>query len=111
FAVVVAITVPIAALFLQRAPQPPAAFGFADAARRRAVLGIPPNAVLAILCVAIFACCVPMAIPPGHLVAFCSDIGIPAAQGAAMLSVLQAGALLSRVMWGWITDRVGGLRT
>src|SRR5439155_9087272 len=55
--------------------------------------------------------CVPMAIPQGHLVAFCSDLGIPAAQGAAMLSVMQAGALASRMLWGWITDRIGGLRT
>jgi MFS family permease len=52
-----------------------------------------------------------MAIPQGHLVAFCSDIGIPAAQGAAMLSVMQAGALVSRMFWGWLTDRIGGLKT
>jgi MFS family permease len=52
-----------------------------------------------------------MAIPQGHLVAFCSDIGIPAAQGAAMLSVLQASAFMSRMLWGWLTDRIGGLKT
>jgi len=111
FAVVVVIAVPIAALFLQRAPEPSAALGFGDAGRRHELFGMRPNTVLAIICIAAFACCVPMAIPQGHLVAFCSDIGIPAAQGAAMLSVLQAGALVSRVMWGWITDRIGGLRT
>ena len=110
-AVVVVIAVPIAALFLPRAQQAPPEFGFADAGKRREVLGLRPNTVLAILCVASFACCVPMAIPQGHLVAFCSDIGIPAAQGAAMLSVMQAGALLSRMFWGWLTDRIGGLKT
>src|SRR5438067_13105154 len=52
-----------------------------------------------------------MAIPQGHLVAFCSDIGIPAAQGAAMLSVLQAAAFTSRMFWGWLSDRIGGLWT
>ena len=111
FAVVVAVLVPIAALFLPRAPQAPPEFGFADAGRRRQVLGMRPNTVLAILCIAIFACCVPMAIPQGHLVAFCSDIGIPPAEGAAMLSVLLAGALVSRMFWGWLTDRIGGLQT
>jgi len=111
FAVVVVIAVPIAALFLQRAPEPAAAVGFGDAGRRRELFGMRPNTVLAILCIASFACCVPMAIPQGHLVAFCSDLGIPAAQGAAMLSVMQAGALASRMGWGWITDRIGGLRT
>ncbi len=111
FAVVVVIMVPIAALFLPRTPQAPPEFGFADAGKRRQVLGLRPNTVLAIICVASFACCVPMAIPQGHLVAFCSDIGIPAAQGAAMLSVMQAGALMSRMFWGWLTDRIGGLKT
>ena len=52
-----------------------------------------------------------MSIPQGHLVAFCSDIGIPAMQGAAMLSVLQGSAFVSRVLWGWLADRIGGLKT
>jgi MFS family permease len=67
--------------------------------------------VLALLALAGFCCCVPMALPQGHLVAFCSDVGIPAAQGAAMLSVLQASAFVSRQFWGWMADRVGGLLT
>jgi MFS family permease len=50
-----------------------------------------------------------MAMPAGHLVAFCSDLGIPAAQGAAMLSVLLGCAFISRMFWGWLTDRIGGL--
>jgi MFS family permease len=67
--------------------------------------------VLAIVAIAGFCCCVPMALPQSHLVAFCSDVGIPAAQGAAMLSVLQASAFISRQFWGWLADRVGGLVT
>jgi MFS family permease len=70
-----------------------------------------PNTVLWIIAAAGFCCCIPMSIPQGHLVAFCSDLGIPAAQGAAMLSVLQASAFVSRMGWGWLTDRIGGLRT
>jgi MFS family permease len=67
--------------------------------------------LLALFAIAGFCCCVPMALPQGHLVAFCSDVGIPAAQGAAMLSVLQASAFVSRQFWGWMADRVGGLLT
>jgi MFS family permease len=52
-----------------------------------------------------------MAIPAGHLVAFCSDLGIPAARGAAMLSVLLGCAFVSRMFWGWAADRIGGLLT
>jgi MFS family permease len=111
FAAVVVILVPIIAMFLQQPPAPVAAFGFAEAGRRRELFGMRPNTVLALICMAGFCCCIPMSIPQGHLVAFCSDIGIPAAQGAAMLSVLQGAAFMSRVFWGWLADRIGGLRT
>src|SRR5436305_14303673 len=50
-----------------------------------------------------------MAMRARHLVAFCSDLGIPAARGAAMLSVLLVCAFVSRMFWGWLTDRIGGI--
>ena len=75
------------------------------------MLGLHPNLVLALICTAGFLCCVPMSIPQGHLVAFCSDVGIAATQGAAMLSVFQGAAFVSRVGWGWVADRIGGLKT
>jgi MFS family permease len=79
--------------------------------RSGAVLGLPPNAVMTILCFAGFFCCVPMALPASHLVAFCGDIGIPATHGAAMLSVMLTCAFISRQAWGMVADRIGGLRT
>jgi MFS family permease len=75
------------------------------------VLGLRPAVVLGILCAAGFLCCVPMAMPQGHLVAFCGDLGIPATQGAAMLSVLLGCAFVSRQFWGFMADRIGGPRT
>jgi MFS family permease len=75
------------------------------------VLGLPPNLAMALICVASFLCCVPMAIPASHLVAFCGDLGITASHGAAMLSVMLACAFLSRQFWGAFADRFGGLRT
>ena len=38
-------------------------------------------------------------------------VGIPATQGAAMLSVLLGCAFVSRQFWGCVADRIGGLRT
>ncbi|MGE5271166.1 MAG: MFS transporter [Thiohalocapsa sp.] len=102
---------PLAMLFLHPPPQPSHALIASGSGHRRSVLGLRPNLVLALLSVAGFCCCVPMAIPQSHLVAFCSDVGIAAAQGAAMLSVLQACAFVSRQFWGWMADRVGGLLT
>jgi MFS family permease len=74
-------------------------------------LGLPPNVVMAMLCAAGFCCCVPMALPQSHLVAFCSDVGIPPTQGALMLSVMTGCAFLSRQFWGWLADKSGGLPT
>ena len=75
------------------------------------VLGLPPNLVLAALAFATFCCCVTMSMPMAHMVAFCSDIGIAPTQGAAMLSVLLGSAFFARQFWGWLADRIGGLRT
>jgi MFS family permease len=75
------------------------------------VLGLRPNTVFAMICAAAVLCCVPMAMPQGHLVAFCGDLGISRAVGAAMLSALLGTAFLSRQIWGVISDRIGGLRT
>src|SRR5262249_17268850 len=56
-------------------------------------------------------CCIPMAMPQAHLPAFCSDLGIVASHGAAMLSVLLGTAFFSRQFWGWVSDHIGGLNT
>ena len=75
------------------------------------VLGLRPNTAMVVICIASFCCCVPMAIPASHLVAFCGDVGITPSHGAAMLSVMLACAFISRQFWGAFADRFGGLRT
>ncbi len=74
-------------------------------------LGLRPGTAFSLLCAASFFCCVPMAMPQSHLVAFCSDAGIPITRGAAMLSVLLACAFIGRQLWGFVADKIGGLRT
>jgi MFS family permease len=108
----VVLIVPIAALVLRPPPEPPAGFGIiGEPAAGAPVLGLPPIVVQVCLCIAGFLCCIPMAMPQSHLVAFCSDVGIPAAHGAAMLSLLLGCAFIARQIWGLIADRIGGLRT
>lgn len=110
--VVAGAVVPLALLVLRAPPETAVAVAARPGQHGNTkVLGLPPNLVLALLAAAAFMCCVPMAMPQSHLVAFCSDIGIPATQGAAMLSVLLGCAFFSRQMWGWISDRIGGLQT
>jgi MFS family permease len=75
------------------------------------IAGLHPNTVQALICAAGFCCCIPMAIPSAHIVAFCGDIGIRPTHGAAMLSVMLGAAFLARQFWGALADRIGGLRT
>jgi MFS family permease len=106
------VIVPLALIYFRRPPEVthPAAASGADSSQAR-VLGWPPNIVFAMMCAAAVLCCIPMAMPQGHLVAFCSDLGISRSMGALMLSVLLGTAFLSRQVWGVISDRIGGLAT
>lgn len=107
----VGLIVPLAAIFLRPPPAPLAVVAGADGTDGRASSGLSKGATFALLCVASLLCCVPMAIPMGHLVAFCTDLGMTPARGALMLSVLLGTAFLARQFWGWVADRIGGLRT
>jgi MFS family permease len=74
-------------------------------------LGLSPNALQAVLCVAGLACCVAMAMPQVHIVAYCGDLGYGVARGAEMLSVMLAFGIVSRIASGFIADRIGGVAT
>ncbi|MGH7190380.1 MAG: MFS transporter, partial [Acetobacteraceae bacterium] len=73
--------------------------------------GLTAGRLQAMLCLASFLCCVPMAIPQAHLVAFAGSLGIPPVKGAAMLSVMLATAFAGRQLWGLLTERIGALPT
>jgi len=108
----IVVIVPLAALYFRRPPEViHAATGSTKARASVRVFNWPPNSVFALMCGAAVLCCIPMAMPQGHLVAFCSDLGIARSIGALMLSVLLGTAFLSRQIWGAISDRIGGLAT
>ena len=101
----------LAGFFLPSAPHASAAAGSRTAAAPERLAGLKRNGVFAAIALAGFLCCVPMAMPQGHLVALCSDRGLTPAVGAAMLSVLLTVAFVSRQVWGAVSDRIGGIRT
>jgi MFS family permease len=74
-------------------------------------MGRDPALVQGLLCVAGVSCCVAMSMPQVHIVAYCSDLGFGAARGAQMLSLMLGLGVVSRLGMGWISDRIGGLRT
>ncbi len=73
--------------------------------------GMSPRALQMLLAIASICCCVAMSMPQVHLVAYCGDLGYGAARGAEMLSLMLACGIVSRIGFGWISDRLGGLRT
>jgi MFS family permease len=83
--------------------------GITAAARRGP--GLSANALQAVLCVAGLACCVAMAMPQVHIVAYCGDLGYGVARGAEMLSLMLGFGIPSRIASGFIADRIGGVAT
>ena len=73
--------------------------------------GLSMGSAQALLCVAAVACCVAMAMPQVHIVAYCGDLGYGPARGAQMLSLMLGFGVVSRLVSGAICDRIGGLRT
>jgi MFS family permease len=74
-------------------------------------IGLSPRALQVLLCIAGVACCVAMAMPQVHIVAYCGDLGYGAARGAEMLSLMLACGIVSRVGSGFVADKIGGLAT
>ena len=115
------VSLALLALMLRRkapAPQapvvPPTAATPLDVPRpvdRLRPLGLSPGMLQALLCVAGVSCCVAMSMPQVHIVAYCTDLGIGPARGAQMLSLMMAAGIASRLLSGWISDHIGGLRT
>jgi predicted MFS family arabinose efflux permease len=90
------------------------------AGSRRSHVNAPPpridlrlgtNTLTVLLSIASIACCVAMAMPQVHIVAYCGDLGYGVARGAEMLSLMLGFGIVSRIASGFIADRIGGVRT
>lgn len=77
----------------------------------RRPLGMSPGVLQSLLSLAGVACCVAMAMPQVHIVALCGDLGYGLARGAEMLALMLGMGIASRLISGWISDHIGGLRT
>lgn len=75
------------------------------------LLGLSSRALVLMLCVAGVGCCMAMAMPQAHVVSLARDIGLELAHGAQMLSLMFGLGIVSRLVFGWISDRLGGLVT
>jgi MFS family permease len=110
---VLATMLPLARLLRRPPPAHAARSGGAPASTHasRQALGLSGGTLQLLLVVAGVACCVAMAMPQVHVVAYCADLGYGPARGAQMLSLMLACGIVSRITFGFISDRIGGLRT
>jgi MFS family permease len=76
----------------------------------RVDLRLSTNTLTVMLCIASIACCVAMAMPQVHIVAYCGDLGYGVARGAEMLSLMMAFGVISRIGSGFLADKIGGIR-
>ena len=72
---------------------------------------LSPAALQTILATAGICCCIAMSMPQVHIVAYSSDLGYGAARGAEMLSLMLGFGVVSRLVSGFIGDRIGGVGT
>ena len=109
--VMAAAMLPLAAVLYRK----PATLLAAQTARAAADAGRPldmaPGTLQCLICVAGLGCCVAMAMPQVHIVAHVSDLGYAAQRGAEMLALMLGTGIVSRIGSGFISDRIGGLRT
>jgi len=99
-------------ILLMRRPTPRSStHAVAAATGPRDTLGVSPNTLMVLLCVAGVGCCVAMAMPQVHIVAYCGDLGFGPARGAEMLAAMMGFGIISRIASGFIADRIGSLQT
>ncbi|MFN3132794.1 MULTISPECIES: MFS transporter [unclassified Roseibium] len=111
-AVICLVTMIPLALALRRRP-PETAFSTAPAPSgfHQASAGLSPQALQMLLFVAALGCCVAMAMPQVHIVAYCVDLGYGVAPGAEMIAIMTAAGVASRLVSGVLADNIGGVRT
>lgn len=73
--------------------------------------GLSPRTLQILLAVAGIGCCVAMAMPQVHIVAYSTDLGFGISAGAQMLSIMLGAGIISRLLSGFIADTIGGVRT
>ena len=101
--------VPLLFIFMRRPPT--AQMTGASMISADGALGLSPNTLQILLCIAGVGCCVAMAMPQVHIVAYCGDLGYGVARGAEMLSLMLVCGLVSRIGSGLVADRIGGAAT
>ncbi len=105
------IMIPLSFLLAKKISEETARISDAASSDKRQNVSISPKALTILLSIAGIGCCVAMSMPQVHIVAFCIDLGFGPAVGAEMLSLMLIGGIISRLINGFIADKLGGVYT
>ncbi|MCA3261311.1 MAG: MFS transporter [Telmatospirillum sp.] len=108
---VLATMLPLALMLRAKPPVAAGETAGANVAQPQLRLGLSSGTIQTLLVAAGVSCCVAMAMPQVHIVAYCADLGYGAARGAEMLSLMLACGIASRIGSGLLADRIGGFAT
>ena len=109
--VTLATMVPLALLLRRRVPLGARAHADQVSGVRAKAAGFSPRVLMFLLGAAGVGCCVAMSMPQVHIVSLCVDLGYGPAVGGRMLSLMLLGGVVSRLMSGFVADRLGGVMT
>ncbi len=102
---------PLSVVYLKKKQDDHAINRAADRENWSRPLGMTAGKLQGALCAAGIGCCVAMAMPQIHIIPHIVDLGFEAKDGAYMLSMMLGFSIVSRITSGFISDRIGGLRT
>ena len=110
-AVITAVVVPFLAMLLRRQVPDAAVGATVETISNSANISMSPARLQICLGFAGVACCVAMSMPQVHIVSYCVGLGYGPVAGAEMLALMLFGGVLSRIFFGLLSDRLGGVRT
>lgn len=110
-AVITVVVVPFLAMLLRRQVPDAAVGATVETISNSANISMSPARLQICLGLAGVACCVAMSMPQVHIVSYCVGLGYGPVAGAEMLALMLFGGVLSRIFFGLLSDRLGGVRT
>ncbi|MDM8168532.1 MFS transporter [Roseovarius sp.] len=111
-AVITVVTmVPLSFLLRRRVPLEATARSDAISSLRAKAAGFSPRTLMLMLGLAGIGCCVAMSMPQVHIVSLCTDLGYGPAVGGQMLALMLLGGAASRLVFGFVADWLGGVKT
>ena len=102
---------PLSQLMRRKIPLEARVTADAISGSRAVAAGVSRPLLTVLLSLAGIGCCVAMAMPQVHIVAHSTDLGLGAVHGANMLALMMGAGVASRLISGWISDKIGGYRT